>query len=72
MATKAAAEKKAGTSREDSVPAPKGASDVEEFSVEVVDNAHAVLTVNGQKVRLGQADVSDARKVLDAAFIQLH
>lgn len=51
----------------------KKVEDIEEFTVEIVDNAHAVLTVNGKEVgRLTQSGVSDARKALDAAFIQLH
>lgn len=67
-----AAEIKLGTTRAESVPVPKGVKDVEEFRIEIVDNAHAVVTLNGTSYRLGQADVSDFRKALDAAFIQLH
>lgn len=67
-----AAEIKLGTTRAESVPVPKGVKDVEEFRIEIVDNAHAVVTLNGTSYRLGQSDVSDFRKALDAAFIQLH
>lgn len=65
-------QEKLGTTRAESIPAPKGVKEVDDVTVDVVDNAHAVLTINGNSVRLGQSDVSDLRKLLDAAFIQLH